>query len=144
MKVRAPIWIYATEDKNARFFICLAWKIAQEHGINPAYYIQGGDVTILFPDKKHTYIGNSVIIPEVLEWFMMAKVSKNIWRFNFLKSNNVEIDYEITDDKLIAMWLHLYTHHRDHGWLEAEHRGLSQKWRSSRIPKELREWLCDR
>jgi len=143
IKLKAPEFILETECPDTRFFILFAWYIAQKWGMRTAYYIHTNDIYIFF-GRRNTYMGNSIIAPDVFKWLKLAKYNKALWRFNFTNADYNEIDYPLEGDKYIAMWWYLMQLEATEGLLREEHLGLLQRWKKPRLPRETRKWLVDR
>lgn len=144
MKVLAPWWIEHTKTEDEAFFIAFAWDLAKREGLNCAYYIHGGDVKFFFKDQKNTYIGNVRELRSVSRWFRFGKVAKTMWRFSFEKTNYREIEIEIENPKLVAIWLYLEAKRQEGTLMHDQHLGILQKWRGNRLPDEMKDWLLDR
>jgi len=144
MKVKAPWWITHAENEDEEFFIAFAWDLAQREGMDCAYYLHVGDMKVFFKDHTHTYIGNVRELRTVQKWFHFGKVAKNMWRFNFLKTDYEEVEWEIKNPKLIAIWLYLEAKRQAGMIMHNEHLGLQQRWRKNILPDEMKDWLLDR
>ncbi len=144
MKVKAPWWIEHAANEDEELFIAFAWLIAKDEGFDCAYYCHVGDMATFFSKHTHTYIGNVRELRTVTKWLNFGKVAKNMWRFNFTKTNHDEVEWEIKNPKLIAMWLYILAKREDGELFHEEHLGIQQRWRKSRLPKEVLEWLRDR
>jgi len=144
MKVLAPWWIKHAADEDEAFFICFAWLVAKEEGFKSAYYLHVGDMTTFFKNHTHTYVGNVRELRSVKRWLAFGKVAKNMYRFNFMNSDFEEVEWEIKNDKLIAMWLYILAKREDGELFHKEHLGIQQRWRKNRLPKGVLEWLQDR
>jgi len=144
MKLTAPWWVEYTANEDEAFFIAFAWDLAKREGFNCAYYLHVGDMAVFFKEHTHTYIGNVRELRTVQKWFKFGKVAKNMWRFNFMKSNYREVEIEITNPKLIAIWLYLEAKRQDGTLLHDKHLGIQQRWRKNQLPEDLKTWLLDR
>lgn len=144
MKVLAPWWIKYAANEDEEFFIAFAWLVAKDEGFNCAYYLHVGDMSTFFSNHKHTYIGNVQELRSVKRWIYFGKVAKNMFRFNFLKTNYKEVEWEINNPKLVAMWLYILAKRQDGELMHKKHLGIQQRWRKNRLPQELLVWLRDR
>ena len=144
MKVLAPWWIEYADNEDEEFFIAFAWLVAKDEGFNCAYYLHVGDMATFFKDHTHTYIGNVRELRSVKQWLAFGKVARNMWRFNFLKTNYEEVEWEIKNPKLIAMWFYILAKRHDGELMHEEHKGIQQRWRKNILPEDILEWLRDR
>ena len=144
MKVLAPWWIEYADNEDEEFFIAFAWLVAKDEGFNSAYYIHVGDVSTFFANHTHTYIGNVRELRSVKRWLTFGKVAKNMFRFHFNKADYKEIEWELKNPKLIAMWLYILAKREDGQLMHEHHLGVHQRWRKNVLPKEVLEWLRDR
>ena len=67
-----------------------------------------------------------------------------MFRFNFTSNNNEEVEWELKNPKLIAMWLYILAKRDDGKLMHEEHLGMQQKWRGNKLPPDTLEWLRDR
>jgi len=144
MTVKAPHFIYETDDKYAQLFICFAYAIAKEYGFKTAYYINSADVRVFFPKKGRTQYRNTVLSERIKAWILLGKTARNVWRFNFMRTRFTEVDFEITCEKDKAIWTYLQGLFKHDGILDENQKGLRGHWKASVLPKNILHWLKDR
>lgn len=144
MTVKAPHFIYYTSDKYTQLFICFAYMIAKEYGFKTAYYIHSGDVRIFFPKKGITIYKNTILSERIKAWILLGKTSRQIWRFNFVRTRFKEVDFEITCEKDKAIWMYLEGLYKNNVILDQKQKGLRRNWRRNVLNQDVIDWLKDR
>jgi len=144
MKILAPDWVKYAVDDDEKLFIAFAWLMAKEVGLKYRYYMHVGDVTTFFSKHTYAHMGKIKQLRSVGRWLNFGKVNTVLYSFNFLVSEVREVEIEITNPKLIAIWMYILSKKQDNALLQEKQLGIHQRWLRTKLPMDIQKWLKER